>query len=163
MSMIGILQQIPDAEIGPLLANPSAILDIVDDVPPHLVCDLDKSWHGIHYLLTGTDWAGDPPLCFLIDGGEPVGDVEVGYGPASVLRAAQVAQFDAALQQLSTDTMSARFDSAAMMKLDIYPSIWKSHSASNDLLRYLLDSYADMKAFVHDAATKGNGLLVYIT
>src|SRR5215211_6398120 len=26
--------------------------------------DLDKSWHGIHYLLTKTDWEGEPPLNF---------------------------------------------------------------------------------------------------
>jgi hypothetical protein len=24
--------------------------------------DLDKSWHGIHYMLTGTAWEGTPPL-----------------------------------------------------------------------------------------------------
>jgi len=27
-------------------------------------CDLEKSWHGIHYLLTGSAWEGDPPLRF---------------------------------------------------------------------------------------------------
>src|SRR5512147_1898048 len=27
--------------------------------------DIDKAWHGIHYLLTKTAWGGDPPLNFL--------------------------------------------------------------------------------------------------
>src|SRR5262245_51191373 len=30
---------------------------------------LDKAWHGIHYLLTGTAWEGVLPLDFLVRGG----------------------------------------------------------------------------------------------
>jgi Domain of unknown function (DUF1877) len=49
--------------------------------------DLDKAWHGIHYLLTGTAWEGEPPLDFLVRGGRTVGTIEVGYSPARVLTA----------------------------------------------------------------------------
>ena len=42
--------------------------------------DLDKSWHGIHFLLTGAAWEGERPLNFLILGGEEVGDIDVGHG-----------------------------------------------------------------------------------
>ena len=31
--------------------------------------DLDKAWHGVHYLLTGTAWEGEPPLNFVVEGG----------------------------------------------------------------------------------------------
>ncbi|MHC5077311.1 MAG: DUF1877 family protein, partial [Planctomycetota bacterium] len=35
------------------------------------VCiDLDKAWHGIHYLLTQTDYEGESPLNFLVVGGQ---------------------------------------------------------------------------------------------
>lgn len=27
--------------------------------------DLDKAWHGIHYLLTKTAWEGEPPMIFF--------------------------------------------------------------------------------------------------
>src|SRR5688500_6275073 len=40
-----------------------------------LTTDLDKAWHGIHYLLTGTAWEGAEPLNFLVAGGRPVGDI----------------------------------------------------------------------------------------
>ncbi len=31
--------------------------------------DFEKSWGGLHYLLTGTAWEGEPPLNFLMGGG----------------------------------------------------------------------------------------------
>src|SRR5687767_14577361 len=49
-----------------------------------LVTDLDKAWHGIHYLLTGTAAEGGKPLDFLVSGGREVGNVDIGYGPARV-------------------------------------------------------------------------------
>ncbi|NUR82053.1 MAG: DUF1877 family protein [Terrabacter sp.] len=51
--------------------------------------DLDKSWHGIHFLLTGTDWsAGDAGAAGgAILGGRPVGEDD-GYGPARLLEPA---------------------------------------------------------------------------
>jgi Domain of unknown function (DUF1877) len=45
-----------------------------------LSTDLDKSWHGIHYLLTGTASGGVAPVNFLVAGGRPVGKLDVGYG-----------------------------------------------------------------------------------
>ena len=43
--------------------------------------DLDKSWHGIHYLFTGKADESGTPLEFLVAGGASVGDEDVGYGP----------------------------------------------------------------------------------
>jgi hypothetical protein len=43
---------------------------------------VDKAWHGIHVLLTGTAWEGSFPLNFTVSGGKEIGDVDVGYGPA---------------------------------------------------------------------------------
>lgn len=54
------------------------------------LADLDKAWHGLHYLLTQSPDAGAPPLNFLIAGGTEIARQEVGYGPARVFRAAEV-------------------------------------------------------------------------
>ena len=74
--------------------------------------DLDKSWHGLHFLLTGSAWDGAPPLNFLVAGGTEVGDIDVGYGPARAFRAAEVAQIDQALGVLSADELKRRFNPA---------------------------------------------------
>jgi hypothetical protein len=67
------------------------------------VVDLDKAWHGIHYLFTGTAWEGDPPLNFLVKGGREVGDEEIGLGPPCTLRALETRDIASALEALSDD------------------------------------------------------------
>jgi len=65
-----------------LLKDPATIyqtLDSLDESDADL--PLDKSWHGLQFLLTGQPVSGDPPLNFLTEGGTDVGDVDVGYGP----------------------------------------------------------------------------------
>lgn len=52
--------------------------------------NLDKAWHGIHFLLTGSTWEGEKPLNFLISGGETIGEIEVGYGPARSIKSVDV-------------------------------------------------------------------------
>jgi hypothetical protein len=122
--------------------------------------DLDKAWHGIHFLLTGSDWGGDPPLNFLVAGGTPVGDIDVGYGPARVFRSTEVAEIHKALGGLQEDDLRKRFQPDVMMKKDIYPTIWDRDPKDDDALGYLLEYFAVLKKFVSDAADKGLGIVV---
>lgn len=122
--------------------------------------DLDKAWHGIHFLLTGSDWEGDPPLNFLVAGGIPVGDIDVGYGPARVFRSIEVAEIHKALGDLQEDDLRNRFQPDVMMKKDIYPTIWDRDPKDDDALGYLLEHFAKLKKFVSNAADKGLGIVV---
>ena len=36
--------------------------------------DVDKAWHGLHFLFTGTAEGGDEPACFLTEGGSILGE-----------------------------------------------------------------------------------------
>src|SRR5438270_9992408 len=42
--------------------------------------DVDKAWHGIHFLLTDSDWEGEGPLAFILHGGREINE-DLGYGP----------------------------------------------------------------------------------
>jgi hypothetical protein len=86
--------------------------------------DVEKAWHGLHYLLTGSDWEGEEPLCFLVTGGQEIGDIDVGYGPARALTSGQVRNWAEALAGISEEQLRERFDPVRMSELDIYPSIW---------------------------------------
>ncbi len=124
--------------------------------------DLDKAWHGIHFLLTGTAWEGDPPWCYLVTGGTDIGDVDVGYGPARGLTSAEAKQFSAALSGLSPEDLRRRFDPQKMKGEDIYPSIWDRDPKEDDALGYLLGYFAILGAFVARAARDGKALLIYL-
>jgi hypothetical protein len=125
--------------------------------------DLDKAWHGIHYLLTRTAWEGDAPLNFLVAGGRGVGDIDVGYGPARVLSAAEVRAASSALARLREEDLRARFDPADMMGKKIYPEIWDRDPDDDDTLAYLLEHVETVRSFLAQAAERGQGAVVYVS
>ena len=162
MSMISILVFANDDEIRQLLAEPERIEDFISE--ERTSTDLDKAWHGIHWLLTGSADGGDEPHCYLLAGGEQVGDVDVGYGPARALTSRQVATWDDALTKISREELGRRFEPKAMLDADIYPQIWASSiKGEEDTLDYLLQAYAGLRDFVAAARRERSGLLVYLS
>jgi len=127
------------------------------------VSDLDKAWHGIHYLLTGSAWEGDPPLNFLVSGGRAVGDIDVGYGPARVLTAAEIRKAHDALRALTDEALRARFDPEDMIAKEIYPEIWDRSSADDDTLGYLMEYVQVLRRLLDQAVAKSLGLVVYLS
>ena len=124
---------------------------------------LDKAWHGIHYLLTGTAWGGDAPLNFLLAGGQTAGDIEVGYGPVRLYSSSEVKRIDDALSAMTEGDLRSRFRPEEMMKLEIYPEIWDRQAEEDDTLGYLIEYLHVLREHVSAAATHGLGLAVYLT
>jgi Domain of unknown function (DUF1877) len=124
--------------------------------------DLDRSWQGIHFLLTGTAYEGEPPLDFIVRGGAEVADAEVGMGPPRVLRSDEVRAVADAIERVPPDELRKRFDPERMLEEGIYPDIWDRDPAEDDPLGYLLEHYAELRAFVRRAADRGDGLIVVI-
>src|SRR5438270_13029499 len=104
MAMIGNLRPVSDAEIERLLANPTHITRFLYGAEANghdrTALNLKAAWHAIHFVLTGSRLGGDEPLNFLVAEGTPVGEIDVGYGPARVLRSQQVRQIAAALSTI---------------------------------------------------------------
>jgi hypothetical protein len=125
--------------------------------------DLDKAWHGLHFLLTGLADGGAFPLAFLMAGGREVGTIDVGYGPARVFRASETQAINSALATLSDEALRARFNPAAMTKADIYPPIWNRPAEEDDALGYLMDYLQTLRGVVATAAATNAGLVVYLT
>jgi hypothetical protein len=137
--------------------------ELAFDAAEGLRTDLEKSWHGIHYLLTGTAWEGGPPLNFLILGGRVVGDIDVGYGPAHALTAAETRSVSDALARLGDEELRGRFDPVAMMKQKIYPEIWDREPDEDDTLEYLMENVGTLREFLAQVVGRNHGLVVYIS
>jgi hypothetical protein len=131
-------------------------------VDPADELDVDKAWHGLHFLFTGEAWSGEPPLGFIVAGGAEVGDEDVGYGPARAFPNAEVREISAALETVTREELARRFDPARMMELGIYPEIWDRDPADDDMLEYLLEYFDLLKEFIIRGAASGRGMLVYI-
>lgn len=123
---------------------------------------IDKAWHGIHYLLTGTAWEGTHPYNFLVSGGQEVGDLEIGYGPARVLTAIETQEVHGALQSLDDEALRARFDPTDMLAKEIYPEIWARNPEEDDTLEYLMEHVQVIRDFLRQASETGMGLVVTI-
>ena len=131
------------------------------DSEPDNYIDLDKAWHGLHYLLTGEADGGQLPLGLTVIGGEEFGP-DVGYGPARFLSAHQVAQVAKALESITVESLSAKFDPQDMEEKQIYPDVIWVRDGS-DALDYLLENYQQLEVFYRDAAARGDAVIQWLS
>jgi hypothetical protein len=125
--------------------------------------DLDKAWHGLHFLFTGTAWEGEEPACYLVQGGREIGDVDVGYGPARALLPEEVGRFAEYLHRLAPEELERRYDPERMTALQIYPEIWGDEADAEDSgIGYLLESFDRLRDFVARARDAGDGIVIYV-
>jgi hypothetical protein len=127
---------------------------------PERMIDIEKGWHGLHFLFTGTAEEGEEPACFLVRGGETLDD----EGYARALRPEDVRRFDNYLRSLSSEDLRQRYDAERMAKLKIYPeAIWRRASKDTESpVEWLLDCFDEVKSFIDKAAAAGDGVVVHI-
>jgi hypothetical protein len=121
---------------------------------------LEGTWHGLHYLFTGTAWEGEEPACLLLKGGDDLGDDEIGNSVPRVVRPQRLEEFAKYLSQLSDTELTRRYNPVMMMKLDIDPGQWDEREQEE--LAGLLAAYRDVRDFVGQAAAAGDGLIIHV-
>ena len=120
--------------------------------------DFEKSWQGLHYLLTGTPWEGEPPLNFLMGGGRELELVD-GENPLLTHSSADTRRIADVLIRLSDEEVRARANPAELNRLEIYPEGWNDP----DRVEYLLEDFGRLRETVSTVANRGLGLLVSIS
>jgi hypothetical protein len=125
--------------------------------------DLDKSWHALHFLYSGFEWEGDPPAAFLLNWGESVGDVDVGYGPARVFRTHEVQDIRLFLDQIDETQLRQLYNPKEMSRLKIYPDIWRREPPDDDPLGYAIEYHQILTQFIQRTSDKSLGLVVYLS
>lgn len=165
MELIG--RRLSADELRVVLDDPAAVgtllygdLDDADAEMPDPDLDLDKSWHGIQYLLTGTTWEIGEGAGAAILGGDEIGE-DGGYGPARLLRPETVRTVAAALDAVDIETLRARFDPHAMAAADVYPVGWGQRAGEFD--SYIVPNFAELRRFYRTAAANGQAVLLAVT
>jgi hypothetical protein len=164
MGMVLTVRRLGDADLSRLREQPALVTEYLGEDPPDgfgpfADVDVDKAWHAIHYLLTGTAWEGEPPLNFVVTGGTEVGD-DLGYGPARALTSAEVRLVAAALQPLTPEVFLRRFNPVALTAAEIYPEIWDRPPEEDDTRGYVAEYYDRLRSFVIDVASEGEAMLI---
>jgi hypothetical protein len=119
--------------------------------------NLEKSWHVLHYLLTGEAEEAPPPLGNAILGGEEIGE-DLGYGPARFLTPQQVRDVATGLAAISKDDLRSRFHLDAMIEAHIYPC--KSNNEGE--VELAQDYFDHLSRYYADAAASGNAMLLWV-
>jgi hypothetical protein len=165
MSMICSLVEVDEDQINDLLDDPEGIFDFLDDLDEQGVeeIDLDKAWHGIHFLLTGSAWEGTEPFCYLVKGGLEIGEEDFGYGPARLFKPDQVVAWANALSKISRDDLRKRFDPEAMTKAEVYPGEWSHNIDGEAPLEYLLGYFDSLRSFLEEARDANKGVIIYLS
>lgn len=165
MGIVAGLTAIQNADLTKIQQNPSLLDEIASKDLDDSNIDLDKAWHGIHFLLTGHADGGDPPLAWAITGGEILGDdpegYDLGYGPALFLTPEQAHAVAQALASIPMPDFAARFDAKTMAKKDIYPNIWEREG--QEALDYLLYYYEILVAFYQRAAARNLAVIQWLS
>jgi hypothetical protein len=120
--------------------------------------DFEKSWHGLHYLLTGMAEEGEPPLNFLMGGGREL-EIEDGEWPLLTHSSADTRRIADALGRLSDEEVRNRSNPVEMKRLEIYPDFWDEP----ENVGYLLEDVRRLRETVSEVAGRGLGLLVSIS
>lgn len=158
MGMILIGRRLTVADHQRLLADHSLATELLhaDRAGPEL--DLDKAWHGIHFLLAGNAWEATGGAGEAVLGGEPVGD-EAGYGPARLLGPEQVRTVAAALTPITVDTLRSRYDGPTLDAAEVYPHIWDEEDVFDT---YLAPNFTQLRTFYLAAADAGQAVLLAV-
>jgi len=116
---------------------------------------LDKSWHSLHYLLTGNVWETSSVLGKTILGGSEIGP-DIGYGPARFLEPDEVKEIATALKKVSKDNLAERFDLKAMVAAKVYAC----HNEGQ--LELAQHYFAQVVAYYAKATKRGDAMLLYL-
>lgn len=122
--------------------------------------DVDKAWHGIHFLLTGTDWDGEGPLAFIVHGGQEISEA-LGYGYPHGFTSNEVKAIDEALRPINADELYERAEPAEFARHYIYPEVW-TDEPKDECIGYVTEYFQQLKQFVAQTAATNRAMIVYL-
>ena len=143
-------------------AEPAKSVASVENLGERDKVDLDKAWHSLHFLFTGQAWEGGFPNGFLVSCGKPVGEEDVGYGPARSFTPEEVMDIAAFLEAQDEAKLRSSVNPAAMRDAEIYCGAGDDDTLADAEWEYLAGAFQNARQFVRETATRKMAMLVYI-
>ena len=123
--------------------------------------DLQKSWDGIAFLLTGkgaTEASGElSNIMFsdkLIDE-----EQDMGYGPACYVESDEVKNLNNIISKISIEELKEKFDPNKMNQLELYPGDWDREEE----LEYLIENFKELQAFYQKATNENQAIIMMLS
>lgn len=135
---------------------------VLEPVSQSLRYDVDKHWHILHYLFTGTAWEGTHPRAFLASGGSPIG-CDRGYGPPRLFVPDELLEISTFLETLTMEVFASGYSLESIKAEALYygqPGASAEERSAE--LNALWEGVGEIRQFVAGAAKQGDGILVEI-
>ena len=125
--------------------------------------DLDKSWHLVHYLLSGSSGRGESPLGLIGDDSNPLADIDLGLGKPNVISPSEVQAFAQATAAMSDADFLTRFKPDEMPVEELYMGDVIARGDHDDMMEYSLEYFHILRDFAAKAAANGEAIITYYT
>jgi hypothetical protein len=146
--MAAMLEQVRKAKAEPVAAPTPGLGPSVS---------VEKMWHALHFVIAKRAWEPGSGKAGYILGGQECGE-DVGYGPARLLSAEEVATI--ARELPTAEELHKDFDPKALAAADIYPSVWDEEP--DDLWDEIASYYAQVRGLYLDAAKAGDAMVLWM-
>lgn len=156
MGMVGAYMRVSAEELTGLLQEPDRFEQLLEDEERQT--DIDKAWHGLYFLLTGStdlDEIDRHSLGKVVFGGDVI-DEETGI---AYLTPEEVADLSTRLQFIELDALEARYDVTTMNEQELYPF---EREWGREEKQYLLDQFDELKRVFAQAAREREALVTWI-
>ena len=163
MGMIGNLLRVTKSELEDYLKDSSLLEDKIydDETENENLVDIDKSWDGIIFLLTGQSFANtEHNLVRVLFSGQLIDEEQdLGYGPAHYLTPEQVAELNNEISKITIADLKQKFNPKKMTEQEVYPTIWDE---GDDAFDYIADGFSTLQNVFADATKNGDAIITFL-
>jgi hypothetical protein len=164
MGMVGNLLRVSKTELDNYLVDSSQLEERIyreEEEPDNSLVDLDKSWDGIIFLLTGQSLANAThPLVRALFSGQLIDEEQdLGYGPAHYLTPEEVAEINRQISGIQESDLKQKYDPAKMTELEVYPTIWDE---GDDAFTYVANGFKTLQETYAEATKNGEAIITFI-
>src|SRR5688500_15401840 len=121
MGMVASLLRITQAELDEYLVDSSVLENRIDnwELAKENSLNIDKSWDGILYLLTGQNYMNtDHPLASVLFSGQFIDEKQdMGLGPAQYLLPSQVKHLNGIITTITEENLRERYQPKRMAEM----------------------------------------------
>ena len=163
MGMCAVYQEIKQEDFKKLLESDDFFetLEELEEKDETELCDIDKMWNAIFFLLTGEPYSSEDSLFNeLIFGSENFDDESEEV--ARYIPTERVIKISKKLNEIDFQDYLKDFDMNKFKENEIYPDIWDYIDEKEEIMEELSEHFKNLKNFYNKVAKNKNIVVVTI-
>ena len=163
MGMCAVYQEIKQEDFKKLLESDDFFetLEELEEKDGTELCDIDKMWNAIFFLLTGEPYSSEDSLFNeLIFGSENFDDESEEV--ARYIPKEKVIEISKKINEINFQDCLKNFDMNIFKENNIYPDIWDYTEEKEEIMKELSEHFENLKKFYNKVAENKNIVVVTI-